>query len=96
MTFLGNQMFERVLLLFTEQSAYPPNHYIKRVPQRKIHTFTCLQLVDLAILCVFGFIPWPYIKMIFPIVLACFLPIRCVEIISVELVLRNKFLESLV
>ena len=89
-------MFERVLLLFTEQSAYPPNHYIKRVPQRKIHTFTCLQLVDLAILCVFGFIPWPYIKMIFPIVLACFLPIRCVKIISVELVLRNKFLESLV
>merc|ERR1712029_1192928 len=35
----GNQMFERVMLLFTEQSAYPPNHYIKRVPQRKIHIF---------------------------------------------------------
>jgi len=72
----GNQMFERFLLFFTEQAAYPPNHYIKRVPQRKIHLFTCLQLVDLAILCVFGFMPWPYIKMIFPIVLALFLPIR--------------------
>merc|ERR1712150_364887 len=72
----GNQMFERVLLFFTEQSSYPPNHYIKKVPQRKIHIFTCLQLVDLLILCVFGFYPWPYIKMIFPIVLALFLPIR--------------------
>ena len=74
----GNQMFERFLLFFTEQAAYPPNHYIKRVPQRKIHLFTCLQLVDLAILCVFGFVYWPYIKMIFPIVLALFLPIRYV------------------
>ena len=41
----GNQMFERVLLFFTEQSSYPPNHYIKKVPQRKIHIFTCLQVV---------------------------------------------------
>ena len=72
----GNQMFERVMLLFTEQAAYPPNHYIKRVPQRKIHIFTTLQMIDLAILCVFGFMKWPYVKMIFPIVLACFLPIR--------------------
>jgi len=72
----GNQMFERVLLFFTEQASYPPNHYIKKVPQRKIHTFTGLQLVDLLILCFFGFYPWPYIKMIFPIVLALFLPIR--------------------
>ena len=40
----GNQMFERVLLFFTEQASYPPNHYIKKVPQRKIHTFTGLQV----------------------------------------------------
>merc|ERR1711988_24431 len=72
----GNQMFERVLLFFTEQASYPPNHYIKKVPQRKIHTFTSLQLIDLLILCFFGFFDWPYIKMIFPIVLALFLPIR--------------------
>jgi len=72
----GNQMFERVSLLFTEQSAYPPNHYIKRVPQRKMHVFTACQLVQLLVLCVFGFTPWPYIKMIFPVVLALFLPVR--------------------
>jgi len=72
----GNQMFERVLLLFTEQSAYPPNHYIRRVPQKKIHLFTCCQFVQLLILCVFGFTPWPYIKMIFPVVIMVFLPVR--------------------
>jgi len=72
----GNQMFERVSLLVTEQAAYPPNHYIKRVPQRKVHLFTGCQLVQLLVLCVFGFTPWPYIKMIFPVVLALFLPVR--------------------
>ena len=40
----GNQMFERITLFFTEQSAYPPNHYIRRVPQRYVHTFTLLQV----------------------------------------------------
>merc|ERR1740128_568119 len=72
----GNQMFERVLLLFTQQSSYPPNHYIKRVPQRSVHKFTACQLAQLLVLCVFGFTPWPYIKMIFPVVLALFLPVR--------------------
>ncbi|CAC5399639.1 SLC4A11 [Mytilus coruscus] len=33
----GNQMFERIMLLFTEQNAYPPNHYIRRLPQRMMH-----------------------------------------------------------
>jgi len=72
----GNQMFERVCLLFTEQAAYPPHHYVKRVPQRKIHLFTSCQLVQLSVLCVFGFIPWAYTKMIFPVVLLFFLPVR--------------------
>ncbi|CAB4065399.1 SLC4A11 [Lepeophtheirus salmonis] len=39
----GNQLFERFTLLFMEQTAYPPNHYIRRVPQRKIHQFTAIQ-----------------------------------------------------
>jgi len=88
----GNQMFERVTLLVTEQSAYPPNHYIKRVPQRKMHTFTACQLVNLLVLCVFGFTPWPYIKMIFPVVLACFLPIRHRVL---PLLIENKYLEAI-
>ena len=43
----GNQLFERITLLFMEQTAYPPNHYIRRVPQRKIHQFTACQVHDL-------------------------------------------------
>jgi len=88
----GNQMFERVTLLVTEQAAYPPNHYIKRVPQRKMHTFTACQLVNLLVLCVFGFTPWPYIKMIFPVVLACFLPIRHKVL---PLLVERKYLEAI-
>jgi len=72
----GNQMFERFCLFFTEQAAYPPNHYVKRVPQNKIHTFTLCQLAQLLVLCVFGFIKWPYMKMIFPVIILIFLPIR--------------------
>ena len=40
----GNQLFERITLLFMEQTAYQPNHYIRRVPQRKIHQFTACQV----------------------------------------------------
>ncbi|GAB1601756.1 sodium bicarbonate transporter-like protein 11 isoform X1 [Argonauta hians] len=72
----GNQLFERVCLLFMEQSAYPPTHYIRQVPQRKIHLFTCIQVLQLGILCVFGFIPYPYLKMFFPILIFLLIPIR--------------------
>ncbi|XP_069127298.1 solute carrier family 4 member 11-like isoform X1 [Argopecten irradians] len=72
----GNQMFDRILLLFTEQSAYPPNHYVRRVPQRKVHLFTAIQLAQLFILCIFGFSPIPYMKMVFPILLMVLMPIR--------------------
>ena len=58
------------------QVAYPPNHYIRRVPQRKIHIFTGCQVLQLGILCVFGFSPWSYMKTIFPVLLLLLLPIR--------------------
>nr|XP_037287902.1 LOW QUALITY PROTEIN: sodium bicarbonate transporter-like protein 11 [Rhipicephalus microplus] len=73
---IGNQMFERVTLFFTEQAAYPPNHYIRRCPQRKIHCFTVCQAVQLAVLCFFGFAPWPYVQMVFPVIILLLLPIR--------------------
>ncbi|VDP35552.1 unnamed protein product [Heligmosomoides polygyrus] len=85
----GNEMFERLLLLITEQiayqlidefqQAYPPTHYIRKVPQRKVHLFTACQLLQLVILCAFGFSPYPFIEMVFPIVCFFFLPIRLVS-----------------
>ncbi|XP_022324265.2 solute carrier family 4 member 11-like isoform X2 [Crassostrea virginica] len=72
----GNQLFERIMLLITEQSAYPPNHYIRRVPQRKIHLFTLLQILQLAVLCALGFTPYPYLKMFFPVLIFLLIPLR--------------------
>ena len=48
-----NHSFPQVSLLVTEQSAYPPNHYIKRVPQRKMHIFTGCQVS-----CSFSYFFW--------------------------------------
>ncbi|VDP30717.1 unnamed protein product [Schistosoma mattheei] len=72
----GNQMFERILLFITEQSAYPPSHYIRRVPQRKLHLFTFFQLIQLGFLCAFGFAPSPYVKLIFPVILVLQIVLR--------------------
>ncbi|XP_013791827.2 sodium bicarbonate transporter-like protein 11, partial [Limulus polyphemus] len=88
----GNQMFERITLLFMEQTAYPPNHYIRRCPQRKIHVFTICQVIQLAAMCFFGFSPWPYVKMVFPVMILLLLPIRHKVI---PYLIQEKFLEAL-
>ncbi|XP_022239063.1 sodium bicarbonate transporter-like protein 11, partial [Limulus polyphemus] len=88
----GNQMFERITLLFMEQTAYPPNHYIRRCPQRKIHVFTLCQVIQLAAMCFFGFSPWSYVKMVFPVIILLLLPIRRKVI---PYLIQEKFLEAL-
>ncbi|KAI3386102.1 hypothetical protein SNEBB_011307 [Seison nebaliae] len=72
----GSQIFDRTILIFMEQSAYPPNHYIRRVPQRKMHLFTFLQLIQLSVLSFVGLFPWPYLKISFPVVVALMIPFR--------------------
>ena len=63
-------------VFLSPQAAYPPNHYIRLVPQQKIHLYTGLQLVQLLVLCAFSFSPLPYLKMIFPLLLLLILPLR--------------------
>lgn len=58
------------------QTSYPPTHYIRRVPQRKIHYFTGLQVLQLLLLCAFGMSSLPYMKMIFPLIMIAMIPIR--------------------
>lgn len=58
------------------QTSYPPTHYIRRVPQRKIHYFTGLQVMQLLLLCAFGMSNLPYMKMIFPLIMIVMIPIR--------------------
>eukprot|EP00064_Thunnus_orientalis_P007902 superscaffoldBa00000907_g7924 len=72
----GNQMVDRMALLLKEQTSYPPTHYIRRVPQRKVHYFTALQMIQLIILCAFGMYPLPYMKMVFPLLMILLVPIR--------------------
>lgn len=72
----GNQMVDRMALLLKEQTSYPPTHYIRRVPQRKIHYFTALQMIQLIILCAIGMYPLPYMKMVFPLLMILLVPVR--------------------
>ncbi|XP_034454449.1 sodium bicarbonate transporter-like protein 11 isoform X2 [Hippoglossus hippoglossus] len=72
----GNQMMDRMCLMLKEQTSYPPTHYIRRVPQRKVHFFTGLQMIQLIVLCAFGMYPLPYMKMVFPLLMILLVPIR--------------------
>ncbi|XP_070539773.1 solute carrier family 4 member 11-like [Ptychodera flava] len=74
--FSDNQFFERMLLLITDQTAYPPNHYVRRVPQKQMHFFTFLEMLCLIIVCVIGLAYEPLVKMWFPIVLLLLIPLR--------------------
>ncbi|GMS97915.1 hypothetical protein PENTCL1PPCAC_20090, partial [Pristionchus entomophagus] len=49
-----NQFFHRLLLLITEQRAYPPTSYIRQLPQRVVHMFTLIEFVQLLVLLVIG------------------------------------------
>ena len=74
------------------QAAYPPNHYIRRVPQRKIHQFTGCQVMQLLVMCLFGFAPWAYMKMVFPLIILFLLPVRHR---LVPKLIEARFLEAL-
>ncbi|XP_064624285.1 solute carrier family 4 member 11-like isoform X2 [Lineus longissimus] len=88
----NNELFERIMLLVTEQNAYPPNHYIRRVPQRKVHMFTLAQILQLGLLCAFGFAPIAYMKMVFPVLIMLLIPCRHKLI---PRVIEKKFLKAL-
>ena len=70
------QFWGRILLLFTEQNLYPAVHYVRKVPQKVIHTFTLLQLLQLGVLCGLSFSGIAYLKMLFPFIIISLMPIR--------------------
>ncbi|PAV84938.1 hypothetical protein WR25_08495 [Diploscapter pachys] len=72
----GNEFWERVTLIFTDQRAYPPTHYLRRIPQRIVHFFTAVELLQLFVLFAVSFSSYHYIKMIFPVVIGLFIPFR--------------------
>lgn len=77
----GNGLWDRVLLWFTQAEKYPPNHVVRRVPLRKIHLYTAVQVFLLVVL-------W-FVKanfyltdtifnsgLLFPLIIVAFIPIR--------------------
>ena len=70
----STQLFQSTKLLITEKSAIPAN--LKTVPLYILNSFTLLQIVQLVILCFFGFVPWSQVRMFFPLVAFLFFFLR--------------------
>ena len=60
------QFYGRIKLLITEKSAFPT--HVTKVPLYILHSFTLLQVIQLIILCFFGFVSWPQVRMFFPLI----------------------------
>jgi mannitol/fructose-specific phosphotransferase system IIA component (Ntr-type) len=69
----GNQLFERLSLWAMDSDLYPPTHYIRRVPNLRIHAFTAIQLLCLVILWV---TKASAIGILFPLFIALLVPVR--------------------
>lgn len=70
----GNQLFERIKLVFTEETLYPTLAYTEtEVPRRRMHVFTLLQFFFVAVL--FGVARSP-IALAFPVFLVASIPFR--------------------
>ncbi|XP_070540648.1 solute carrier family 4 member 11-like [Ptychodera flava] len=89
---IGNQFFERLLLIITEQSAYPPNSYVRRVPQKKMHIFTVIEIMELIVMCYLGLNSITYMKMVFPVIVILLIPVR--HLLMPKIIAR-KYLDAL-
>ncbi len=69
----GNQFLERLSLWLRDPTLYPETHYIRRVPRRKIHAFTLLQLSCLVVL---WFVKSSPLGIFFPVFIAMLVPVR--------------------
>lgn len=72
-TLQGNQFWERFTLFFTDPRLYPDSHYVQRVPHRKIHLFTAVQVGALGALWVLKASP---AGILFPVLIALLVPLR--------------------
>jgi sodium borate transporter 11 len=87
-----NSFFDRLLLLVTQKSKYPPSHYIRTCPQDKVHLFTGIELVLTVFLVYIGFSPLPLLKIFFPVIIAFLIPIRH---LLLRKVIGSKFVKAL-
>jgi mannitol/fructose-specific phosphotransferase system IIA component (Ntr-type) len=71
----GNQLFERMRLWVLDPTHYPPNHYLRAVPQRVIHAYTAVQAACLGVLWLVKASP---LGIVFPLFIAMLVPVRMV------------------
>jgi hypothetical protein len=69
----GNQFVERMRLWIVDPRQYPPVHYLRAVPAKRVHTFTAIQLACLAMLWA---VKASFIGILFPFFLALLVPVR--------------------
>lgn len=72
----GNQFLERLLLLIRDRAAYPPYHYLRKVPIKKVHLFTLIQTLQLLLLCYIAFFTFSTLELVFPLIVLFYMPIR--------------------
>lgn len=69
----GNQFFERMSLWGTDPALYPSTHYIRRVPNWRVHAFSAIQLVCLVVLWL---VKESQLGILFPLFIALLVPLR--------------------
>ena len=83
-------------LLWHLKASYPPTHYIRTVPQRTIHLFTCVQLIQLLVLCCVAFSGIAYLQLAFPLLLILLLPMRSVRKVKSSWKVVRSILKNLI
>jgi len=74
----GNQFFERLSLWIKDPALYPSTHYIRRVPMKKIHVYTLLQLACLSALWLVKSSTNSVVGIMFPLLIALLVPVRLI------------------
>ena len=69
----GNQFFERLSLWATDPALYPRTHFVRRVPNGRIHLFTAIQAACLGVLWFVKSSAW---GILFPLFIALLVPVR--------------------
>ncbi|XP_061906160.1 solute carrier family 4 member 1a (Diego blood group) isoform X2 [Entelurus aequoreus] len=87
----GIQMWDRILLLITPKKYYPPDAYATRVSSMRMHLFTLIQLVCLAVLWVVKISPF---SLALPFILLLTVPLRMVMTGTLFSTLEMKCLDA--
>ncbi|XP_054616225.1 solute carrier family 4 member 1a (Diego blood group) [Dunckerocampus dactyliophorus] len=87
----GIQMWDRILLLITPKKYYPSDAYATRVTAMRMHLFTLIQLVCLAVLWVVKMSPF---SLALPFILLLTVPLRMVMTGTVFTTLEMKCLDA--